>query len=203
MPRGRKGSSWSRLAVTSGVGSVSRRQAGGGPSGLWPCEEEMTRLEVAKAKLRRFWMGRPGRPMVPAGRVVTWRTFISWGDLAACAEGRERDPSSGAPRALAPALSVSSPTFYPWNLCQEWWERGVGAGGSPSPQRAHTSHNSLPQSCLGVSAWTPVTPQGKHSGVELPLATLAASPVCTGWWAVMTPKLLPPVCEQPASRGGW
>lgn len=122
----------------------------------------MTRLEVAKAKLRRFWMGQPGRPMVPAGQVVTWRTFISWGDLAACAEGRERDPSSRAPRALAPALSVSSPTFCPWNLCQEWWERGVGAGGSPSPQHAHTSRNSLPQSCLGVSAWTPVTPQGKQ-----------------------------------------
>ena len=122
----------------------------------------MKRPEVAKAKLRRFWMGWPGRPMVPVGRVVTWRMFIPWGDLAAHVKGRERDPPSGAPRALAPALSVSSPTFCPWNLYQERWERGVGAGGSPSPQRAHTSCNPLPQSCLGVSAWTPVTPQGKQ-----------------------------------------
>lgn len=113
------------------------------PQRAWPCEEEITRPEVAKAKLRRFWMGMAGRPMVPAGRVVTWRMFIPWGDLAARVEGRERDPSRGAPRALALALSVSSPTFCPWNLYQEQWERGVGAGGSlpatPYPSRAWVS----------------------------------------------------------------
>lgn len=167
----------------------------------------MTRQEVAKAERRRFWMGWPRRLMVLVGQVVTWGMFSPWGALAACAEGRERDLSSGTPRTLAPALSVSFPISCPWNLCQERWERGVGAGGSPSPQHAHTYCNSLPQSCLGVSAWTLVTPQSKQDPrwlgwvfqrpwSEVPSATQAASPVCSRWWVVTTPKL-PATCVCP------
>lgn len=175
----------------------------------------MTRLEVAKAKLRRFWMGRPGRPMVlPAGQVVTGRTFISWGTWLPVRSGRRGIHPAELPEPWPQHCLVVSLLSAP-GISARNGGRGVVQEAHPSPQHAHTSRNSLPQSCLGVSALTPVTPQGKQdpgrlmgfpgdSGVELPLATLATSPVCTGWCgAVTTPKLLPPVCEQPASRGGW